>query len=325
MRQQAVKAVRHGQTVESVAKAYGVNIRTVFRWLSMFASGGQQALLSKPIPGRPPKVSEEEMRWIGQTVRDKNPQQMKFEFALWTLSLVGEVIYRKFGKRLTKPSVSRIMRILGFTPQRPLYRAWQQDPIFVKKWQSEEFPRLKAEAKRLGAEIYFADEAGIRSDYHAGTTWAPIGETPVVKATGRRFGLNMISAVNGQGYFRFMVHSGSVTAKVFRAFLKRLMVNAERPIFLVVDGHPVHKAKLVRDYVEQQNGKLRLIHLPPYSPELNPDEQVWGDVKTRVAKQLPENQVELKQFVIRVLRRLQKLPDIVRSFFKHPDCQYALT
>ena len=325
MRQQAVKAVRHGQTVESVAKAYGVNIRTVFRWLSMFASGGQQALLSKPIPGRPPKVSEEEMRWIGQTVRDKNPQQMKFEFALWTLSLVGEVIYRKFGKRLTKPSVSRIMRILGFTPQRPLYRAWQQDPIFVKKWQSEEFPRLKAEAKRLGAEIYFADEAGIRSDYHAGTTWAPIGETPVVKATGRRFGLNMISAVNGQGYFRFMVHSGSVTAKVFRAFLKRLMVNAERPIFLVVDGHPVHKAKLVTDYVEQQNGKLRLIHLPPYSPELNPDEQVWGDVKTRVAKQLPENQVELKQFVIRVLRRLQKLPDIVRSFFKHPDCQYALT
>ena len=324
MRQQAVKAVRNGQTVESVAKAYGVNIRTVFRWLSKFASGGQQALLSKPIPGRPPKVTAEEMRWIAQTVRDQNPQQMKFEFALWTLSLVGEVIYRKFGKRLTKPSVSRIMRILGFTPQRPLYRAWQPDPIFVEKWRSEEFPRLKAEAKRLGAEIYFADEAGIRSDYHAGTTWAPIGETPVVKATGRRFGLNMISAVNGQGHFRFMVYSGSVTAKVFREFLKRLMVNAERPIFLVVDGHPVHKAKLVRDYVEQQNGKLRLIHLPPYSPELNPDEQVWGYVKTRVAKQLPENLVELKQFVIGVLRRLQKLPDIVRSFFKHPDCQYVL-
>ena len=323
MRQQAVKAVRNGQTVESVAKAYGVNIRTVFRWLSKFASGGQQALLSKPIPGRPPKVTAEEMRWIAQTVRDKNPQQMKFEFALWTLSLVVEVIYRKFGKRLTKPSVSRIMRILGFTPQRPLYRAWQQDPIFVEKWRSEEFPRLKAEAKRLGAAIYFADEAGIRSDYHAGTTWAPIGETPVVKATGRRFGLNMISAVNGQGHFRFMVHSGSVTAKVFREFLKRLMVNAERPIFLVVDGHPVHKAKLVRDYVEQQNGKLRLIHLPPYSPELNPDEQVWGYVKTRVAKQLPQNQEGLKQLVIGALRRLQKLPHIVRSLFQNPHCQYA--
>lgn len=145
-----------------------------------------------------------------------------------------------------------------------------------------------------------------------------------MKATGRRYGLNMISAVNEQGHFRFMVESGSVTAQVFREFFKRLMVNAKRPIFLVVDGHPIHKAKLVREYVDQQNGKLRLIHLPPCSPELNPDEQVWGYVKTRVAKQLPENQTELKQFLIGVLRRLQKLPDIVRSLFKHPDCQDAL-
>lgn len=160
MRQPAVKAVRNGQTVESVAKAYGVNIRIVFRWLSKFASGGQKAVFSQPIPGRPPKVTAEEMRWIAETVRDKNPQEMKFEFALWTLSLVGEVIYRKFGKRLTKPTVGRIMRILGFTPQKPLYRAWQQDPIFVEKWRTEEFVRLKAEAKRIGTEIYFSDEAG---------------------------------------------------------------------------------------------------------------------------------------------------------------------
>jgi transposase len=323
MRQQAVKAVGNGQTVNSIAAAFGVNIRTVFRWLSDFACGGQKALLAKAIPGRPPKVTLEEMRWIAETVRDKTPLQMKFEFGLWTLSLIGEVIYRQFGKRLTKPSVGRIMRILGFTPQRPLYRAWQQDPVLVEKWQTEDFPRLRAEAKRAGAVIYFADEAGVRSDYHAGTTWAPCGVTPVVKATGRRFGMNVISAVSARGDFRFMVQEGTVTAVVFREFLKRLMAGAKQPIFLVVDGHPIHKAKLVKDYVEQQQGQLKLVYLPPYSPQLNPDEQVWGYVKSRVAKQLPENKVDLKQRVIGVLRRLQKLPQVVESFFRHPECRYA--
>ncbi len=278
MRQQAVKAVGKGETVASVAAAFGVNIRTVFRWLSDFASGGQNALLAKSIPGRPPKVTPDEMRWLAETVRDQTPLQMKFEFGLWTLLLIGEVIYQQFGKRLTKPSVGRIMRMLGFTPQRPLYRAWQQDPVLVERWQAEAFPRLQAEAKRAGAVIYFADEAGLRSDYHAGTTWAPCGRTPVVKATGRRFGLNVISAVSARGDFRFMVQEGTVTTVVFREFLKRLMVGAKQPIFLVVDGHPIHKAKLVKDYVEQQQGRLKLVYLPPYSPQLNPDEQVSGSV-----------------------------------------------
>ena len=324
MRQQAVKAVMSGQSATSVAAAMGVNIRTLFRWLSDFACGGQNALLAKSIPGRPPKVTNEELRWIAETVRDKSPWQMKLEFGLWTLSLIGEVIYRQFRKRLTKPSVGRIMRILGFTPQKPLYRAWQQDPVLVEKWQTEEFPALKAEAKQAGAVIYFADEAGVRSDFHAGTTWAPCGETPIIKATGRRFGLNMISAVSARGDFRFMVHEGSVTAKVFRTFLQRLMRGAQQPIILVVDGHPIHKARLVKDYVDSQNGRLKLVFLPPYSPQLNPDEQVWGHIKPRVAKQVPENTLELKQFVISALRRLQNLPELVKSFFRHPECRYAI-
>ena len=122
-----------------------------------------------------------------------------------------------------------------------------------------------------------------------------------------------------------MIQEGTVTAQVFRDFLKRLMVGAKQPIILVVDGHPVHKSKLVKAFVEKQNGKLKLVVLPPYSPQLNPDEQVWGWVKPRVIKQLPQNMAELKRLVMSSLRRLQKLPDVVRSFFRHPDCQYALT
>jgi len=324
MRQQAVKAVRNGESVESVTAAMGVNIRTVFRWLSAYASGGQTALLAKPIPGRPPILDANQMSWVARTVKDKNPQQMKFEFALWTLSLIGEVIYQKFGKRLSAGSLSRVMRILGYTPQKPKYVAWQQDPVLVETWKTEIYPAVRAEADKTGAVIMFADEAGIRSDHRSGTTWAPQGETPTIKATGRRYGLNIISAVSARGDFRFMIHDGTVDAEVFRDFLKRLMVGAKQPIILVVDGHPTHKSKLVREYVESQEGKLKLVVLPAYSPQLNPDEQVWAWVKAKVARQLPQNKEVLKQFVLSALRSLQKLPDIVQSFFRHPDCIYAI-
>lgn len=323
MRQQAVKAVREGQSVEAVAAAYGLSVRTIFNWLAKFAAGGQTALLAKPIPGRPAKVSAEEMRWIAQAVRDNAPQQFKFEFGLWTLSLIRELINRQFDKTLSLASVSRIMKLLGFSAQKPLYQAWQQDPVLVRQWESETFPAIKAEAAAAGATIYFADESGIRSDYHTGTTWAPVGQTPVVEVTGRRFSLNMISAVSPRGDFRFMLHEGTVTAGVFKTFLQRLMVGATRPVYVVVDGHPAHKAKLVKSYVDSLNGQLKLFFLPPYSPQLNPDEQVWAHVKRQVSKRFVQDKDNMKRLALSALRRIQKIPNLVRSFFQQPECQYA--
>ncbi|MFV0371149.1 MAG: IS630 family transposase [Azonexus sp.] len=324
MRQQAIKAVREGQTAQSVAAAFGVNVRSVFRWLANFASGGQNALLAKPIPGRPAKVSAEEMRWLAQAVRDNTPLQYKFEFGLWTLSLIRVLIKRQFGKELSIATVSRLMKVLGFSAQKPLYQAWQQDAALVRQWEAETYPAIRAEARAAGAAIYFADESGIRSDYHTGTTWAPRGQTPVVEVTGRRFSLNMISAVSPQGAFRFMLHEGSVTATVFREFLKRLMIGADKPVFVIVDGHPIHKAKLVRTYVESLNGQLKLFYLPPYSPHLNPDEQVWAHVKRQVSKRLVQDKDEMKRLALGALRRIQRLPSLVTSFFLQPECQYAL-
>lgn len=323
MRQQAVKAVREGQAVQAVAAAFGLSTRTIFNWLAKFAEGGQSALLAKPIPGRPPKINAEEMRWIAQAVKDNSPQQFKFEFGLWTLSLIRELINRQFTKTLSLASVSRVMKLLGFTAQKPLYQAWQQDPILVRQWEAETYPAIKAEAAAAGATIYFADESGIRSDYHTGTTWAPCGETPVVEVTGRRFSLNMISAVSPRGDFRFMIHEGTVTSPVFKTFLQRLLVGATRPVFVIVDGHPVHKSKLVKTYVESLNGQLKLFFLPPYAPHLNPDEQVWAHVKRQVSKRFVQDKDNMKRLAISALRRIQKLPGLVRSFFQQPECQYA--
>jgi len=322
MRQQAVKAVREGQSPDEVAKAFGINRRTIFRWLAAYTDGGQNALLAKPIPGRPRKITPEQMQWIASAVIDKTPQQHKFEYGLWTLSLISELIHRQFKTNLALSTVSRIMKNLGFTVQKPLYQAWQQDPVLVKAWETETYPAIRKEAKAAGATIYFADEAGIRSDYHTGTTWAPKGRTPVVNATGRRFSLNMISAVSPRGDFRFMVHDGAVNAGVFLTFLKRLMTGAEAPIFLIVDGHPIHKAAKVKRFVESTNGMLRLFFLPPYSPHLNPDEVVWAHVKREVAKKIVESQEEMKALALSALKRIQRLPDLVRSFFGQSELRY---
>ena len=174
-------------------------------------------------------------------IRDKTQQQFQFEFALRILATIREVIRIKFDISLSEVSVGRLMKRLGFSPQRPLYRAWQQNPVQVQHWQEKANPKIAKRANREGAAVMFADEAEVCSDFHAGTIWSPVGQTPVVKATGARYGLNMISPIPAQNQFRIMVVDRSVNATVSCGFLQKLIKGVDRKIFLVVDGHPAHK------------------------------------------------------------------------------------
>lgn len=323
LRTAAVKRVESGESPELVAEGLGINRRTIYRWLSAYHYGGEEALKAKPIPGKPPKLDGKQMQRLARIIRTKNPLQLKFDYALWTLAMVRALIRQEFGVRLSEVSVGRLLKRLGFSPQRPLYRAWQQDPALVERWREQDYPEIEARAKRENARIFFADESGIRSDHHAGRTWAPKGQTPLVKATGARFSLNMISAVNAKGHFRFMTVEGRVTATVFRDFLKRLITGMDRKIFLIVDGHPTHKAKLVKKFVAENSDKIELFFLPPYSPELNPDELVWAHVKNRIGKAAIHTKAELTALAISALRSLQKMPHIISSFFRNPTCSYA--
>jgi transposase len=324
LRTRAVSSVQAGESPEAVARALGISRGALYGWLAKYRGGGWDALDAKKRGGRPAKLDGKAMRWIYATVTMKNPLQLKFTFALWTARMIGELIRNRFGVTLSKASVCRLLTQLGLTPQRPVWRAYQQRPEAVERWLRVEYPRIRRLARAAKARIFFGDEAGIRSDHHAGTTWAAKGQTPIVSSTGARFGMNMISAVSAQGEFRFMIVPGRVNAGEFIHFIKRLLIGADGPVFLIVDGHPAHKAKRVTSFVETVKDKFRLFFLPPYSPELNPDERVWNDLKNNaVGRQSIGSPEQLHGAVLSHLRFIQKSPDRVRAYFNNATTRYA--
>ena len=323
LRIRAVRQVEHGAHPEDVAQALGMTKAAVYAWLAKYREGGLEALKARPVPGRPPKLSGSQLARLYGLVVGNDPRQLRFAFALWTRAMVRELIRREFGVALSEVSVGRLLRKLGLSPQRPLYRAWQQNPEAVARWKAEEYPAIREQAAKVGAATYFADEAGVRSDYHAGTTWAPVGQTPVVAATGDRFGVNLISAVTAKGKLRFAAYEGSLNGPVFIDFCRRLLDDAQGPVFLVLDGHPVHRSNAVKQFAASTDGRLRLCFLPGYAPELNPDEWVWKNIKhDRIGRAGVSGPEDLKAKALAALHRLQRLPHLVQSFFRDPNLRY---
>lgn len=323
IRKRAVRQILAGLSPEKAVEAYGTCRATIYNWIALYHEGGWEALDAHKRGGRKPKLNGKMVAWVYKAVVDKDPRQYKFPFALWTRAVVAELIRRRFGVRLSKNSVGRLLARLGITPQRPLWRAYQQDPVRVKAWKEKEYPAIEKQATAEKAEIWFGDEAGIRSDYHSGATWGLRGETPVVKTTGARYRLNMLSAVNKRGKMRFMLHTKGLSAPVFARFLKRLMVNNPKRVYLIVDGHPMHRSRIVGKVVESYKGRLKLFQLPPYSPELNPDELVWRNVKGNVGRGGISGMNDLKSKTVGALRSLAKTPEIVRGFFCETAAAYA--
>lgn len=325
IRIRAVLRVEAGESPEVVIKALGFSRRCIYNWLAAYREGGLEALKAKKLEGRPTKLSGKQIQQLYRIIVNKTPLQFSFAFALWTCALIRELIRKKFGVHLSEVSVGRLLKKLGLSPQRPLFRAYQQDPAKVEAYLKEEYPKIKKRAKSRGARIFFGDEACIRSDYHSGTTWAPKGETPVIRTTGARFKINMISAISARGELRFMLTEKGLTADLFIEFLQRLIKGADGPVFLILDGHAVHHSRKVRTFVESTEGMLELYFLPGYSPELNPDETVWAHIKYHtVGKQVISGPVQFRSLILGALRSLQKLPSVIRRFFAAKDLRYAM-
>ena len=327
IRIRSVNQIMHrGASVKDVAATLGLRDATVYGWVKLFKDRGADALLAKPIPGRPSKLTEDQARQLYATLLGKDPRQLGFDFALWTRWMVRDLIKRLFEVDLTEQSVGRLLRRLGMSPQRPITRAYEQDSDAVRHWKTVIFPKIRAEAAEVGATIYFADEAGIRSDYHSHTTWAPVGVTPIIRTTGKRYFVNMLSAISPTGALHFLLHEGRADGGVFIDFCERLLHDDGGIVFLVVDNHSIHKSARTKEFVAGTQGRLKLFFLPPYSPELNADEWVWKNVKyDQIGRSGITSFSDLRAKVTRALERLQQTPAIVQAFFRDPDLQYANT
>ena len=323
----AITRVQDGEHPEEVIQSLGLSIATVYRWLALYRAGGWNALKNSKGQGggRPQKLSSKQIQWIYKAVTGGDPRQQSFDFALWTCKLVSQLIERQFKVKLSRWSVSRLLKQLGLSPQKPLKKAYQQDPEKVEKWLKKQFPQIKSAAKKHNATIYFGDEAGIRSDHQSGTTWGKVGETPTVESNGSRTSLNLISAVSTSGKMKFMVLDGGFNAGVFIDFIKRLLQGEKKRVILIVDGHPAHKAKKVRDFIKTVQDRFKLFFLPPYSPELNPDELVWNDLKSNViGRKVANTKEELKTMARSGLRKIQKTKGRVESYFRKKSVAYAI-
>jgi transposase len=328
-RARAVQLVKSGEHPDRVAEYFQTSRAMVYRWVQKYDSHGASALETKKAKGPSSRLTDEQKSEIFRMIVNNNPDQLELEdFALWTRKLVRDLIRRKYGVKLSEVQVGRILRDMGLSPQRPLYRACQKDPDRMEEWKTIVYPRIRERARSEGAAIFFGDEASVKTNHHAGTTWAPVGQTPLIEvSSGKREAINMVSAISPLGEVRFQVDVGRMNAGRFIEFLKALKKTITgKKIFLIVDGSSVHKAKKVTKFLEEQaedGNCIELFILPPYSPELNPDEWVWNNIKnSRIGRQAVRSREDLKSKAISALRRLQKLPDLVRGFFLDPNLAY---
>lgn len=325
IRRMAVQRVREGEKPSVVIKSFGLSRTCIYPWIRAARNQGVHALAARKHPGRKPSLPPQHKARVRRWISGKDPRQYGFDFGLWTRKIVAALIQEKLGVTLGLTAIGRLLHELGITPQKPLRRAYERDPITIENWTRHEYPRLKIRATRRKAEICFLDEAGVRSDQVLGRTWGENGKTPEVPTSGQRQSIKAISAVNARGAFWYEVYAGRFNATRFKEeFLTSFMRGRRRPVFLVMDGYPAHRAKIIASYGKQLKGRLELHFLPGYAPELTPDEFVRNYVNREGTSKKPLKRNEsLRQRVEGDLATIKRRPALVRSFFRAPSVLYT--
>lgn len=327
LRRQAIKMLQRGMKQQEVADQLEVSRRAVGIWWGTFREGGWAALRKKK-RGRPAgvhgKLSEIQEREVQKLIADKTPDQLKMKFALWSREAVQTLIRDRFGIHFSLQHIGGLLKRWGFTPQRPLKKAYEQRPAEVQKWMDESYPQVKAKAKAENAEIWWGDETAVKPECHFRRSYSPKGKTPTVRQPAKRFHSSLISAINNQGKMRWMALKEALNADLFIGFLKRLIKHRKRKIILIVDNLRVHHSRKVKDWLEANDTRIELVYLPAYSPELNPDEYLNNHLKQTVTKEgRPTNEEDLDHAVWFSMTLLGDMPDLIASFFRHPAVQYA--
>jgi transposase len=327
LRLRAVHARQVGYAIVDIAAILGIRAETICRWCSSYDQGGD-AGLPKARTGRPlgtgRRLTAEQEERLQQLIDTKSPAELHIRSALWTRAAVQELVKQQTGQRLPIRTVGEYLLRWGYTPQKPVRKAYKQDPKAVSAWLEKTYPEIEKRATAEGGEIHWGDEMGVRSTGQHSRGYARPGNTPEMPVPGTRFSVNMISTVTNQGKVRWMVYEGRMNAALFIVFLTRLVAGATKKIFLIVDNLSVHEAEAVEQWLVDKQDQIELFYLPKYTPERNPDEYLNCDVKTNInADGLPKDRPELKGKLKRFMQKLSKLPDRVMSYFKHKFLGYA--
>jgi transposase len=326
IRMNAVKRVLAGEKQVDVADSLGVSTWSVNQWVKKARGKGAKALVSKPRGGQKKRfLTKRQENWVIQKLQLEHPEQLKLPFVLWTREAIQSLIENQFGIRLALRTLTDYLERWGMTPQKPVKQAYEQDPCAIEQWLEEDYPQIQAQAKKEKATIYWEDEMGLRSEHYAGRSFSPKGKTPTINLSGKRFGCNMISAITNHGQLAFSIYEKKFTSSVFLDFLKRLIQhNQGKKVIVIVDGHPVHKAKAVKEWLEKHKEEIEMFLLPGYSPELNPDELLNQEIKSTVfSKKRPRDKGDLKALLESKLHSLQKQPEKISAYFKGKYTQYA--
>jgi transposase len=323
----AIRLFQDGKTRKDIARIIGVNYVTVCDWIRAWRKGGENALqLKKRGRGSEEQrlLTKKQEQVLRKLLTDRNPQQLKLPFALWNRKAIQSVIYQMWRVRIAIRTIGDYMKRWGFTPQKPLKRAYERSPKAVQHWLDDTYPGIKSRAKKEKAEIYWGDETGIRNDCQHSRGYAPKGQTPIVTINAKRFSTNMISAINNRGTLRFMMYNENMTARVLLRFMKRLIKDAGRKVVLILDNLRVHHAKLVKAWLKRHSSEIEVFYLPAYAPDLNPDEYLNNDLKNGIRTSSPaRSQSDLQGKVIGHMRMLQQIPERVAAYFRHPSIKYA--
>ena len=323
-RRQVVGLRQRGVGYREIAGQGGLSRTGVIDICQRVAAEGARGLVSKP-PGRKPDeqrlldaAQEAEVQGL---IRRHTPDELDLPVALWSRAAVGALIARRCGVELAVRTVGKYLARWGFTAQKPVWGAYEQDPAAGRRWLRREYPAIVARARRARGVIFWGDETGLRSDDVRGRGYAPRGRAPVVRVCQRRASLSLISAVANRGELRWMIVDGAVNAPTL---LARLIRDARRKVFLILDRLRVHRARLVRDWLAERSSEIEVHYLPSYSPELNPNEGVNADFKQAVPRKAPaRSKPQLKRAAISHMRSLAKRPQRIRSIFRHPQFRYA--
>lgn len=326
-RVQVIRLRKAGRTYDEIATLTGLSRTGVFDICKRHAASGSSAL-HDAAGGR--KLGEQRLlspaqeALVQKLIADKTPDQLKMPYALWSRAAVAELIEQRFGLKLKVRTMGMYLQRWGFTPQKPMRKAYEQSPAAVKKWLDEDYPALAQRARAEGAEIHWGDESGLRSDDVRGRSDAPRGETPVVRVPNKRHGLSIISTVTNKGQMRWRIFDGALNSTILNDFFKRLIKGQKKKVFLILDNLRVHHSKPVKHWLAQHAEYIEVFYLPSYSPELNPDEMANADLKQAVTKLAPaRTKLQLVKATARHLRSVQRQPQRIKKYFEHDPVRYA--